>query len=125
MNNYWYDRKGKLLINADFDKDYPKWVRQMDKVEKLLSDPQYQKVKQQETPRKTYWVSTVWLGLNQRFGRGKPLIFETMVFSRNIRGKDKSVDQKRYTTEKEALDGHKALFQEYARKERQNVDPLH
>jgi hypothetical protein len=27
-----------------------------------------------------YWVSTVFLGLDHSFGRGRPLLFETMIF---------------------------------------------
>lgn len=46
-------------------------------------------------------VSTVWLGLNHRFGDGPPLIFETMIF-----GGDHDQEQWRYSTEAEALAGH-------------------
>jgi len=28
------------------------------------------------------WLSTVWLGLDHRYGKGPPLIFETMAFNR-------------------------------------------
>ena len=54
------------------------------------------------------WVSTVWLGLDHRFGMdGPPLIFETMVF----KGRDNmdELDMDRYSTEAEALAGHAAL----------------
>lgn len=53
------------------------------------------------------WVSTVWLGLNHNFGRGRPLIFETMVFaSKDDMGE---LDCDRYSTEAEALAGHEAM----------------
>ena len=48
------------------------------------------------------WVSTVYLGLDHSFGKGLPLIFETMVFSP---GREE-LDQERYSTESEAVDGH-------------------
>src|SRR5215467_9051102 len=46
-------------------------------------------------------VSTVWLGLDHRFGEGPPIIFETMVF-----GGPDDQRQERYCTEAEALLGH-------------------
>lgn len=51
-----------------------------------------------------YLVSTVWLGNNQAYLGGPPLIFETMVFSEG------PLDQQcwRYSTEAHALAGHDA-----------------
>lgn len=51
------------------------------------------------------WVSTVWLGLNHNYGGGKPLIFETMVFYRSM----SDLDMDRYSTEAEAIQGHKKM----------------
>jgi hypothetical protein len=49
------------------------------------------------------WVSTVWLGLNHQFDPvGPPIIFETMVF-----GGEHDQDQERYSTEEDALEGHR------------------
>lgn len=49
-------------------------------------------------------VSTVWLGIDHRFGGdGPPLIFETMVFPA---GSLSEVDMVRYSTEAEAIAGH-------------------
>src|SRR5580765_3912616 len=63
----------------------------------------------------SYWVSTVWLGLNHRFlGDGPPIIFETMVFS-NDEANDPDreglheFDMVRYCTEEEALAGHEEM----------------
>ena len=50
-------------------------------------------------------VSTVFLGLNHQFGDGPPLIFETMVFGGDLDG-----EQERYSTEAEAIEGHKAMI---------------
>ena len=53
-------------------------------------------------------VSTVWLGLDHAFGRGPPLIFESMVFASATQGSE-ALDQDRYSTEAEAREGHEAL----------------
>ncbi len=47
-------------------------------------------------------VSTVFLGFNHNHGDGPPLLFETMIF-----GGEHSDEQWRYTTEEQALEGHK------------------
>ena len=49
-------------------------------------------------------VSTVWLGLDHGFGRGAPLIYETMIFGGPF-------DQHawRYSTEDGALNGHRRV----------------
>lgn len=50
-------------------------------------------------------VSTVFLGLDHRFGgNGPPLVFETMIF-----GGENDGEQDRYSTKAEALTGHEAL----------------
>lgn len=46
-------------------------------------------------------VSTVWLGLNHRFGPGKPVIFETMVFGGKF-----DMEMRRYETLEQAKLGH-------------------
>lgn len=50
-------------------------------------------------------VSTVWIGLNQNFGEGPPLIFETMVFGGPL-------DQEtwRWPTEAQAREGHQTVL---------------
>lgn len=50
-------------------------------------------------------VSTVWLGNNHRLGPGKPLIFETMIFGPDGYPYDEMM--MRYTTEAEAIMGHR------------------
>lgn len=51
-------------------------------------------------------VSTVFLGLDHRFGDGPPLIFETMVFGGTL-----SDEMDRYSTRAEAVEGHKAMVE--------------
>ena len=71
-------------------------------------------------------VSTVWLGLDHNYGYNhRPLIFETMLFvpqksewvapSGHVFKHDKEQigDQWRYSTEEEALRGHKMLVKKW------------
>ena len=52
-----------------------------------------------------YRVSTVFLGINHNFfGKGKPVLFETMIFGGKY---DKDEYQVRYSTWEEAEKGHK------------------
>lgn len=55
-----------------------------------------------ETACGAYRVSTVFLGLNHQFGKGPPLLFETMVFE----GERPLSMQRRYSTWDEAEKGH-------------------
>ena len=47
-------------------------------------------------------ISTVFLGIDHGFGKGKPVLFETMMFGDIV-----SDYQERYTTYDEAVKGHK------------------
>jgi hypothetical protein len=60
-------------------------------------------------------VSTIWLGLDHSYGRGPILIFETMLFAKEARGRtrkqcrwlrERDQDGYRWTTEVQALAGH-------------------
>ena len=54
-------------------------------------------------------ISTVFLGLDHNFTiKGKPLLFETMVFPGD--------DTNRYHTWKEAEEGHKKMIKKYTKK---------
>jgi hypothetical protein len=53
------------------------------------------------------WISTVFLGNNMNLYGGKPLILETMVFD----GKTESIYCDRYSTWKEAEEGHEKAVQ--------------
>ncbi len=56
-------------------------------------------------------VSTVWMGLDHRFGHGAPLIFETMVFPPEGAG---DLDCDRYSTEEEAIAGHARMVTKWS-----------
>jgi len=64
-----------------------------------------------------YYVSTVFLGLDHNLtGKGKPLLFETMIFDHLIEGKH-DLYQYRYSTWKEAMQGHIRTKGEYQNKD--------
>jgi hypothetical protein len=75
-----------------------------------------QRIIQQEDLPGGYWISTVFLGLNHEYGKGKPLWFETMIFQPSD-GKPNAITGRvhklgnevfcdRYTTLAQALAGH-------------------
>ncbi len=64
-----------------------------------------------KTEIKGYLISTVDLGLDHSFGIGKPLYYETMIFTKN--DEDISFHElycKRYSTEEEAKKGHQVAI---------------
>lgn len=94
MSSVWFDRDGAPLL--------------IEGIEPLLSDPNYKVVKQETLPN-GLWISTVWLGFNHNFWfAGPPLIFETMVFSKEDPSCE-DLDQERYPTEAAAIAGHEQL----------------
>lgn len=55
------------------------------------------------------WVSTVFLGIDHSFDvNDAPIVFESMVFN-----KDNDLDQERYSTYADAIQGHIALCKKY------------
>ena len=91
----FYNKEGKEISVQEFTK--------------LFEDKNYQVIKQDKLSN-GYFISTVWLGINHSFVFSeKLLLFETMVFDSN----KSSVEQKRYSTEKQALRGHKRFIKEY------------
>ncbi len=59
------------------------------------------------------WVSTVWTGIDSSFGKDRPLIFQTSVF-RN-KADFAGLDERNYSTEKEALKGHKLMVSKWSK----------
>jgi hypothetical protein len=69
------------------------------------------------------WVSTVFLGINNRFwGGGPPILFETMVFAHEGRTTDwgrgpqpvaTALDDQRYSSWDDAEIGHKAMVRKH------------
>lgn len=75
-----------------------------------LWDPENRRVA--ETTIGGIWVSTVHLPMDHSFGQGPPLIFETMVFDHREDERNMSDEYcDRYSTQEEALEGHKKAVQ--------------
>lgn len=51
-------------------------------------------------------ISTVFLGLNHRWGEGPPILFESMIF-----GGKYDQDMERYETKEQALAGHARMLE--------------
>jgi hypothetical protein len=81
-----------------------------------------------------HWISTVCLGLDHNFfGKGPPILFETMVFERQehitkVFGKERFVHEEmdcvRYATWDEAKAGHAAMVMQVIRNEQQATAAL-
>ena len=102
MSNY-YDRKGNAIT-------LEQWAEAREDKEQC---------RVAETTLPGYWISTVWLGLDYGFGDDPKLIFETMVFPFN-NTRDKvtdwgELDMDRYSTEEEAIAGHKAMVEKWSK----------
>jgi len=85
-----YDREGRPISMEE-------WARLREQGNTVAKDDIITK------DGRTVLVSTIWLGMDHRFGDdGPPLIFETMVFEQGM------AEELcwRYSTEKEAKDGH-------------------
>ncbi len=112
----WYDKQGRP-------------VNMMEWTELTRKDPEYRIV--QQTQCTFFWISTVLLGLDHGHGRFllppdenyKPVIFETMVFTRwkttrrSFFGSFKSancVDENRYCTLAQAKGGHLDAVQKWS-----------
>jgi len=62
-----------------------------------------------------YFISTIFLVIDHNMtDKGRPVLFETMVFG----GKEgwEDLEQERYYTEEEALEGHKRIVNKYNNK---------
>lgn len=68
-----------------------------------------------EFQNKKYYVSTVDLGLNHRFGEGEPLYWETMIFKQNEDGTMNWHDFycDRYSSKEDAEKNHKEIVQAF------------
>lgn len=82
----------------------------------LLDKPGYKGIVETTLADGT-WISTVWLGLDQRFNHrfnnSPPLIFETMVFLSQD-GLD-SQDMNRYSNLEEAEEGHQQMVAKWSK----------
>ena len=75
----------------------------------LLGDREYCRVGLTDVGE--FEVSTVWLGLNHRFGPGPGLYYETMVFDKRTRD---VLDQEHYHSLHEAVLGHGQMVHKHS-----------
>lgn len=94
----YYDRKGKPI-------DQRKWAELFESVEYRIIG---------SLEENDIHISTVWLGLDHNWGRGAPLIFETMIF-----GGPYDQRQWRWHTENEAEQAHQVIVTAF----REGMDP--
>ena len=91
----------------------------MEEWPELLRDENY-KIVAQTNVADGIFVSTVWLGLDHNFRGGRPLIFETMAFSRE----GESMYCERYSTLAQAEKGHRRLLRQIERRLREGQSSL-
>lgn len=117
----WYTPDGALYEGCTAAVGSPMWDKAHRQIEKDLRNPKLKFVAR--TKLKNFLVSTVWLGLDHnhmgrmfRNGNHTPLIFETMVFRKEVlpgRFFGEDVDQVRYATKSDAEIGHKKMVEKW------------
>ena len=96
-----YILKGKEPVKCNDIYEWGKWI---EKVNRHVGDYKRRGVR----------VSTVFLGLDHRYyGKGKPILFETIVFGGKLDG-----EQERYCTWKEAESGHREMIERIKKEKR-------
>ena len=96
----YYDKKGEKIS--------------LEKACELRSDDSYRIIGQNEIGK--YFISTIWLGFNHGFRPDEKLLFETMVFDQSLNNENNqwtALELERYSTEKEAIEGHAAMKKKY------------
>ena len=104
--NMYYDRSGKPITLLEWGS--------------MFEDRTTKRVAETTLPDGT-WISTVWFGLDHRFGDGPPLIFETMVFPSKD-GLLYELDTYRYSTEEEAIKGHEEAVAKWSAAQQEKED---
>jgi hypothetical protein len=89
-----YILDGHAVVAVDDLMEWAKWFETAER--KVALDAPFPDVR----------VSTVFLGLDHSFGRGEPLLFETMVF-----GGPLDQEQDRYPTWNDAVRGHAMMLE--------------
>jgi len=74
--------------------------RKIEDMDEFINHP-HQVITVKSTNISDILISTVFLGIDHAFGRGEPILFETMIF-----GGEHNEYQERYATWEEAEEGH-------------------
>lgn len=90
IGQYILDDEGNPILCNDLIQ----WGQWMESADRTVARDEYNGVQ----------VSTVFLGLDHSFGRGEPVLWETMVF-----GGPLDQEQQRYTSRVAAVEGHQHL----------------
>jgi len=93
-----------VLVNGEPAKelDLIKWAQWFESSDRIVEQTQIRDVT----------VSTVFLALNHNYGKGEPLIYETMVFKGPLDG-----EMNRYATKEQAIEGHRIMVEKVKAKE--------
>ena len=102
MKFFYYILKNKEPVSVD----HFAWARWFQKSDRHVAETIIGKIR----------ISTVFLGLNHQFGKGPPILFETMVFNGSLDG-----EQNRYHTWQKAQEGHNQMV-EFIKKRRSNAN---
>lgn len=76
----WERGEWMMEVNGDLHCDWEGEPLNLLGLIMRMSDDSYRHVAQTTIMRWGLTISTVWLGVNMSFGRGRPICFETMVF---------------------------------------------
>jgi len=100
-----YILKGKKIVECADLFEWAEWFEESKN-----------RIIKQETLNNGLEVSTIFLGLNHNFsGKGKPVLFETMVFEPLKKGEEfrNGLYQERCSTRKKAKEMHKRIFEKF------------
>jgi hypothetical protein len=95
MRSLYFDKQGREIT--------------LERWRELFADHDYCSVGATTLPNGEV-VSTVWIGIDHGTGEGRPVIFETMVFS--SAESEHELAQQRYSTLDEAQKGHETMIEE-------------
>lgn len=109
---YWKD--GTPVEGSDAPMGSAAWVEALRSWSEQFENLEYRRVAETTLPDGR-WVSTVWVGLDSGFHQDRPIIFETMVFE-NPYGGGGDLDSDRYSSEREAREGHLAMVERWRAK---------
>lgn len=100
--------KDNRIVPASLE-EYMKWC---------LKNSHFPKIIKQEVLEDGAWISTIFLGMDLSSSKGKPILFETVLFTSE--SLSDSFVTKRFRTLKQTLEGHEEIKKKHL--EYPNVD---